>query len=136
MNQPIRIIVTFMCFMSSWTHAQQGWHCMAFDKQASNFEATAPTLEKAMKTAKQQCQTLSAFKKTCKTAQSYCDEVEIGDHSRCLVTDDDGHAWDLHTEDACKKALAMCQQFIYLEGGAHGKCWIKHGKEEGNLNAD
>lgn len=52
------------------------------------------------------------------------------------MTDDDGHAWDIDGENSCKKALQMCNHFIYLEGGAHGQCWIKHGGEDGNLDVN
>lgn len=103
------------------------WQCMAFDAKKRNFVATAKTIEKAMEDATTRCKQGSNQPKTCKSAQSFCEQGAFGDDDRCLVTDDDGHAWDLNGDNACRTAMEMCNRFIYLEGGAHGQCWVKHG---------
>lgn len=117
-------------------NVQQEWSCMSFDSKEQSYKATALTIEESMKNAKTVCQKNSSQPKTCRTAQSYCEEQPISGQGRCIVTDDDGHAWDIDGEDSCKKAMSMCNRFLYLEGGAHGQCWIKYGGESGNLNVD
>lgn len=129
------LILTF----SSLTHASHvptEWSCLAFDTKEQSYQATGLTIEQSMEKAKVSCKKSSTQPKTCRTAQSYCEEQPISGHGRCIVTDDDGHAWDIDGENSCKKALSMCNRFIYLEGGAHGQCWIKYGGESGNLDAD
>jgi len=119
-----------LCFISLQISAAspQQWKCMAIDAKNNNFEATGITIEKAISAAKQKCKAHSNQANTCKSAQSFCEQVSLsGNDDRCLVTDDDGHTWDLNGDNSCRTAMDMCNHFIYLEGGAHGQCWIKHG---------
>ncbi len=129
----------FILALAPTTYASnipQEWLCLAFDTKEQSYKATALTIDKAMKSALSSCKKDSNQPKTCRTAQSYCEEQPISGQGRCIVTDDDGHAWDIDGEDSCKKAMSMCNRFLYLEGGAHGQCWIKYGGDSGNLNAD
>jgi hypothetical protein len=127
MKKTISVLACIITLQTSAASPQQ-WKCMAFDAKGSNFEATGITIEKAMSASKIKCKADSNQANTCKSAQSYCEQVPLsGNDDRCLVTDDDGHAWDLDGDDSCKTAMEMCNRFIYLEGGAHGQCWVKHG---------
>ncbi len=129
------LALTFSSFVYA-AHVPTEWLCLSFDTREKSYQATGLTIEESMKKAKSSCQKGSTQPKTCRTAQSYCEEQPVSGQGRCIVTDDDGHAWDIDGENSCKKALSMCNRFIYLEGGAHGQCWIKYGGESGNLDAD
>ncbi len=117
------------------TCSKSGHVCLLTQKNRV-IKAAALTIEESMKNAKNSLSKKFFSPKTCRTAQSYCEEQPISGQGRCIVTDDDGHAWDIDGEDSCKKAMSMCNRFLYLEGGAHGQCWIKYGGESGNLNVD
>jgi hypothetical protein len=130
------IAAFFILPISYASSVPQEWSCLSFDAKEQSYKGKALTLDEAMKNAKSSCQKSSSQAKTCRTAQSYCEEQPISGQGRCIVTDDDGHAWDIDGEDSCKKAMSMCNRFLYLEGGAHGQCWIKYGGESGNLDVD
>lgn len=103
------------------------WQCMAFDSKQQSFSGVGESMEQAMFASKVKCQNNSPVGH-CKSAQSYCEQgpLSLSDDD-CLVTDDDGHAWDTTGDNACRTALLMCNRFLALEGGPRGQCSVKHG---------
>ncbi len=104
------------------------WQCFAMDAKESNFSATGYSIPKAQAAAIRVCQQQSTHPKSCKSAQSYCEQGPLSlIDDRCLVTDNAGHSWDTTGKDSCKTAMDMCNQFLYLQAGARGQCSVKHG---------
>jgi hypothetical protein len=106
------------------------WQCMAIDSQQQNFTSTGSSQEAAMHAAVTVCKQQSSRAKSCKSAQSFCEQGPLSlNDDHCLVTDNAGHSWDTNGEDACKTAMNMCNQFLYLEAGPRGQCSVKHGRD-------
>ena len=104
------------------------WQCFALDAQQRNFSANGNSLLEAQLAALKSCKNQSEKPKSCQSAQSFCEQGPLSLHEdRCLVTDNAGHSWDTNGVDACKTAIDMCNQFLYLQGGPRGQCSIKHG---------
>jgi hypothetical protein len=126
----VALFVSLIVITPVFANAPGHWQCIAIDAKENNYSATGLSIEAAMKTATQNCKKASPQPKSCKSAQSFCEQGPLsvnGEH--CLVTDDDGHAWDLDGKDACRNALLMCNRFLALEGGPRGQCWVKHGSD-------
>ena len=104
------------------------WQCIAFDAQERDFPAVVHSIQIAMKAAIERCKQESAQAKTCKSAQSFCEQGPLTlMNEPCLVTDDAGHSWEAEGDDSCKTAIAMCNQWQYLHGSTRSACTIKHG---------
>jgi hypothetical protein len=103
------------------------WQCYAIDATQTNFEAIGETLAQAQQTAIHACKQQSSKPASCKSAQSFCEQGPLSlIDDRCLVTDNAGHSWDTTGHDACKSAMDMCNQFLYLQAGPRGQCSVKH----------
>ena len=104
------------------------WQCMAFDFKKNQFDAIGFSLPAAMTLAKSTCKKNSTQPASCQSAQSFCEQGPLSlNEPRCLVTDNAGHSWDTTGPDACKTAMSMCDNFLYLQAGPRGQCSVKHG---------
>lgn len=102
------------------------WQCLAYDSAEKSYEGLGLNMRKAMQAATMHCKRDSQRQKSCKTAQSYCEQGPLSlVEDRCLVTDDYGHSWNTTGEDACKTAMELCNKFQYLNNIA-SLCSIKH----------
>jgi hypothetical protein len=103
------------------------WQCTAYDAKEHNFTAVGEAMDSAQRAAIAACHAASNQPKTCKSAQSFCEQGPLSLNSaECLVSDDTGRSWSADGSDACRTAMSMCYQFHYLQGGPHGQCTIKH----------
>ena len=111
------------------------WQCMAVDKEAHNYAAFGKSMLAARLAAKKECRYRSAYKKTCQTAQSYCEQgpVSLIDN-RCVVSDESGRMWNATGRTACRTAKQLCQQYQYLHGSTRSVCTIKHRMRNYDLN--
>ena len=102
------------------------WQCLAFDLRGNSYQGIGDNTKGAMKNANIKCHHTSSLAKTCKSAQSYCEQGPLSIHEdTCLVTDESGHSWDTTGQDACKSAMELCVQFQFLYNIA-SQCNIKH----------
>ena len=121
----------FLCLLtltSSFAIPPGQWQCIAFDAKERDFPAVGLSMPLAMEAAVALCKIESSQAKTCKSAQSFCEQgplslIEEG----CLVTDDDGHSWEASGDDSCRTAMSMCNQWQYLHGSTRSACSVKHG---------
>ena len=122
-------ILSLLTMTTSFASIPPGqWQCIAFDAKERNFPAVAHSMKKALKDATALCAIESSQPKTCKSAQSFCEQGPLSlNDDRCLVTDDDGHSWNASGEDACRTAMSMCNQWQYLHGSTRSACTVKHG---------
>ena len=104
------------------------WQCFAIDAEQQNFLANGRSMQQAQRAAVEVCKQQSGKPRSCKSAQSFCEQGPLSlNGNRCLVTDNAGHSWDTTGSDACKSAMDMCNNFLYLQGGPRGQCSVKHG---------
>ena len=100
------------------------WQCIAFDQREGSYTAYGKSLQQTMQAAKRLCQKKSSQR--CKAAQSYCEQGHFVEN-RCLVTDNEGHAWNTTGPGACETGIALCRKWQFLRGTAQrGNCTIKH----------
>lgn len=101
------------------------WLCFAFDKQKQSYEGLGKTLVKAQHDAIANCRSTGKLR-TCKTAQSYCQQgpTSLIDN-RCVVSDLNGRTWNATGHDACKTALSICTEWQFLHGKT-SQCSVKH----------
>ena len=103
------------------------WQCLAYDSKEQSYEGYGTNMNLAMQAASTLCHKTSHRRKTCKTAQSFCEQGPISlIDDRCIVTDDNGQTWNTTGHDACKSALELCYHWQYLHG-VQSQCTIKHG---------
>ena len=124
----IMLLVTpMLAFASIHSTIPPGkWQCLAFDLKEHSFPGIAVNPKNAMKDAKLLCQQKSSLPRSCKTAQSFCEQGPLSLMGEtCLVTDDGGHSWDTTGDHACKSAMELCTQFQFFYNLAT-QCNIKH----------
>ena len=120
----MRYALLFMLSILSTTLFASHWQCLAFDESKRSFTAYGETIKQAMQAADTLCKSKS--RKRCKVAQSFCDQIAYIEN-RCLVTDNEGHAWNTTGPGACENAIALCRKWQFLRGTAQrGNCTIKH----------
>src|ERR1700722_9140809 len=98
-------LLVLLCLISTTLSAAippGKWQCFAFDTQKNSYEGFGLTLHDAKQTALLRCHNESSLGKTCKTAQSYCEQGPIAlSEDRCIVSDREGHTWNGTGADAC-----------------------------------
>ena len=102
------------------------WQCIAYDAEEKSFDAFGMNIQQAMLAATSRCQKESHQYKSCKSAQSYCEQGPLsltGDH--CVVSDESGRTWNTTGNDACKTAMELCNNWQYLHG-ISTQCTVKH----------
>jgi|GEM_PF-1700684 len=103
------------------------WQCMAVDAKKENFGAHGKSVRAAKRAAKKECRKRSSVPKTCKTAQSFCEEGPKDlTGNRCIVSDESGRTWNTTGKNACRTAMYMCRQWQYLHGSTRSVCTVKH----------
>ncbi|MCH9689234.1 MAG: hypothetical protein K0U24_01640 [Gammaproteobacteria bacterium] len=103
------------------------WQCMAVDKKEKNYGAFGKSMNAARRAAKADCRRRSDIPRTCRTAQSYCEQGPVSlIENRCIVTDESGRTWNTTGRNACRTAKYLCQQWQYLHGSTRSVCTIKH----------
>ncbi len=103
------------------------WQCVAFDKNESNYSAVGTSPKLAQHAAIARCKKESYNAKTCRTAQSYCEQGPLSLlEDRCIVSDSAGRAWNTTGSNACTTALSLCNNYEYLNGVTRSQCTIKH----------
>ena len=103
------------------------WQCIAFDKNEGNYSAVGSSLRLAEGAAVARCKKESTAAKTCKSAQSFCEQGPLSlIEDRCVVSDGAGRTWNTTGTNACKTALTMCNNYEYLNGITRSQCNIKH----------
>jgi hypothetical protein len=103
------------------------WQCMSVDNKERNYGALGKSLKAARHAALIECRRRSEHPKSCRTAQSYCEQGPLTTlENRCIVSDESGRTWNTTGQDACKSALYMCRQWQYLHGSTRSMCSIKH----------
>lgn len=101
------------------------WQCLAFDSKEQSYKGLGDTLKRAMQAAENSCKQ-SSRDKSCKTAQSYCEQGPLSlIEDRCVVSDGSGRTWNTTGPDACKSALSLCTEWQFLHGKT-SNCSIKH----------
>lgn len=111
------------------------WQCMAIDQKELNYAAFGKSMLAARRAAKAECRHRSAHKKTCITAQSYCEQGPVAlIDNRCVVSDESGRIWNATGRTACRTAKQLCQQYQYLHGSTRSVCTIKHRMRNYALN--
>jgi hypothetical protein len=102
------------------------WQCLAFDLKENSYPGIGVNAKQAMLNSKSNCAHASTLPKSCRSAESFCEQGPIslmGDS--CLVTDQTGHSWNTTGTDACKSAMELCTQFQFLYSYA-SQCNVKH----------
>ncbi|KTC65863.1 Uncharacterised protein (plasmid) [Legionella adelaidensis] len=103
------------------------WECMAFDSREKSYEATGETLHQAMQAAQSLCN--RSTKEKCRVAQNFCMEGPATPQDvRCVVTDNYGRSFTGSGNNACKKALATCNNWVFHEGDdiTGNTCTVSH----------
>ena len=103
------------------------WQCMAVDKKGLNYGKAGKSMLAARRAARIECKQRSDAPRTCKTAQSYCEQGPTTTiDNRCIVSDESGRTWNTTGRNACRAAKHLCQQYQYLHGSTRSVCTIKH----------
>lgn len=104
------------------------WKCHAFDNKHRSFDGIANQRKQAISQAYASCRAGSSSKSTCRSAQSFCNQGPISlIDDRCVVTDDNGRAWNTTGMQACKTAVSLCNQWQIRHGNTRGStCLIRH----------
>lgn len=103
------------------------WQCMAVDQKERNYGAFGKSIKAARRAAKAECRRRSEVPRTCRTAESYCEQGPTSlIENRCIVSDESGRTWNATGKDACRTARYLCQQFQYLHGSTRSACTIRH----------
>jgi hypothetical protein len=119
--------ISFSCWAITIDVPPGQWQCMAVDKKEQNYGAFGKNMKKARHAALVECRRRSDIPKTCRTAQSYCEQGPISTiEDRCIVTDESGRTWNTTGKNACKTALSLCRQWEYLHGSTRSVCSVKH----------
>ncbi len=121
------IALTLILVSSAYAQIPPGqWLCYAFDSREKSYEGLGKSVKQAMSQAKASCSKRSKYSKSCKTAQSYCQQGPLSlIEDRCIVTDSSGRTWNATGKNACDSALAMCNRWQYLHGKMN-QCSVKH----------
>ena len=102
------------------------WQCLAFDEQEHSYEALGMSMQQAMHAAATLCKMKTKQSKTCKTAQSFCEQGPLSlIEDRCLVSDENGRSWNTTGQNACKTAIELCNEYQFLHG-IESQCSVKH----------
>ena len=129
-------LIVLMCLLSTTLSAAippGKWQCFAFDEQKNSYEAFGLTLQNAKKGALLRCKKESSLHRSCKTAESFCEQGPIAlSDDRCIVSDQDGHTWNGIGPAGCKAAMEQCSGYQLLQG-PQSPCTIRH-HEDDNAN--
>lgn len=122
-------IIALLTIFTTVTFAQippGQWMCYAFDGNNKSYEGMGDSVKTAMKDASKNCFNNSNNKKSCKTAQSYCQQGPLSlIDDRCVVTDTNGRTWNATGPRACDVALSLCKRWQFLHGKTN-PCSVKH----------
>ena len=127
-----RLLPLLFCFSTpSWAIAIDippgQWQCMAMDNLDRNYGGYGLSMKKARQAARIACRKRSKNPRSCKTAQSFCEQGPTSlIENRCLVSDEFGRTWNTTGQDACRTAMYLCQQWQYLHGSTRSQCSVKH----------
>lgn len=103
------------------------WQCMAVDSKEKNYGGYGKSMNAARRAAKSECRRRSAVPRSCRTAQSYCEQGPVSlIEDRCVVSDGSGRTWNTTGQNACKSARYLCQQWQYLHGSTRSACVVRH----------
>lgn len=102
------------------------WRCMTFDLKENTYSGIGTSIYQAAHESLSYCRRKSTLPKTCRVAQSFCEQGPLADlGDTCLVTDEQGHSWDTTGADACRSAMEMCAHFQWLYN-LPTACSVKH----------
>ncbi|MCP0913313.1 hypothetical protein NKV53_02880 [Legionella sp. 27cVA30] len=111
--------------MNAYAAPAGQWQCLAFDAKEQSYQGFGVSISSAMQAATERCRKESSCQ-DCKSAQSYCEQgaLTLAD-DRCVVTDENGRAWDASGVNACKVAMSLCTEWQFLHGKT-SPCSIRH----------
>ena len=125
----MKYITVLLCLLATTLSAgipPGQWQCLAFDEQEHSYEALGNSMQQAIQAAAIRCKDESKQSKSCKTAQSFCEQGPLSlIEDRCLVSDENGRSWNTTGLDACKTAIELCNEYQFLHG-IESQCSVKH----------
>ncbi len=123
----ITLFITLPTFAIAIDIPPGQWQCMAVDKKERNYAAFGKSMRSARHAAQVECRRRSEHPRTCRTAQSYCEQGPTTTiENRCVVSDESGRTWNATGRNACRTARYLCQQYQYLHGSTRSVCTVRH----------
>jgi len=124
----LTVLGLFISLPSLATPPPGHWECQAFDGNNRAYAAIAKQRQQAISKAYSKCRNTSRQRSTCRTAQSYCSQGPLSlIDDRCVVSDDNGRAWNTTGTKACKTGVSLCTQWQFRHGNSRGStCLVRH----------